>query len=445
MIKRIFIVALLTGFSQIISLVSVGFLKSLDQSLVYDIGNFESLVVIFTAIIALGLQLVTVRDIALADKWQKILINSQRDRFTFSLLIFLSVICFDLFFKEIKLDHLLFYLVIPLIALNSDYSFYGKGEPVKGAFLSFLRVFILSIFIILSVVFESEYVKITYIITVLLTYFLVGLLSSNFNKQNYFLMPKKDFYKSYYASFNVGIASFALVFFGLGIVSFASFFFTEHAIANAYLLLKIYVFYIGIKRLLVQILFKELTDGDLVKSVDQIGVFVSIAVIIVFYYYPEFSIKFFTKDYQKSLDSMIYLLPAIFFTSISFAGPLELILKNKDKIYSFGFIFGAGAVLLLVFILSFVDNTNESYIYLAISIGELCAILIHGWGLGKFKFFKDRVLYFIPSAVVLVTLNFLLMLINSKLISLISFVVIVSVYILLILKNKIGEKVNIEN
>src|SRR5690606_30990777 len=150
MIKRIFIVALLTGFSQIISLVSVGFLKSLDQSLVYDIGNFESLVVIFTAIIALGLQLVTVRDIALADKWQKILINSQRDRFTFSLLIFVGVICFDLFFKEIKPDHLLFYIVIPLIALNSDYSFYGKGEPVKGAFLSFLRVFILSIFIILS-------------------------------------------------------------------------------------------------------------------------------------------------------------------------------------------------------------------------------------------------------------------------------------------------------
>lgn len=445
MIKRIFIVALLTGFSQIISLVSVGFLKTLDQSLVYDIGNFESLVVVFTAIIALGLQLVTVRDIALADKWQKILINSQRDRFTFSLLIFVSVICFDLFFKEIKLDHLLFYVVIPLIALNSDYSFYGKGEPVKGAFLSFLRVFILSIFIILSVVFDSEYVKITYIITVLLTYFLVGLLSSYFNKQTYFLKPKKDFYKSYYASFNVGIASFALVFFGLGIVSFASFFFTEQAIANAYLLLKIYVFYIGIKRLLVQILFKELTDENLVKSVDQIGVFVSIVVIIVFYYYPEFSIKYFTKDYQKSLDSLVYLLPAIFFTSISFAGSLELILKNKDRIYALGFTFGAVVVLVLVFIFSFVDNTNESYIYLAISIGELCAILIHGWGLGKFRFFKDRALYFIPSAIALVILNFLLMLLNSKLISLISFVGVVSVYILLILKNKIGKKVNIEN
>ena len=100
MIKRIFIVALLTGFSQIISLVSVGFLKTLDQSLVYDIGNFESLVVIFTAIIALGLQLVTVRDIALTDNWEKILLNSQRDRFTFSLLILVIVVCFDLFFKE---------------------------------------------------------------------------------------------------------------------------------------------------------------------------------------------------------------------------------------------------------------------------------------------------------------------------------------------------------
>ena len=445
MIKRIFIVALLTGFSQIISLVSVGFLKTLDQSLVYDIGNFESLVVIFTAIIALGLQLVTVRDIALTDNWEKILLNSQRDRFTFSLLILVIVVCFDLFFKEIKLDNLLFYVVIPLIALNSDYSFYGKGEPVKGSFLSFLRVFTLSIFIILSIVFENQYVKITYIITVLITYFLVGVLSSYFNKQDYFLKPKKDFYNSYFASFNVGIASFSLVFFGLGIISFASFFYTEQSISNAYLILKIYVFYIGIKRLLVQILFKELTDEHLVKSVDQIGVSISIAVIIIFYYYPEFSIKFFTKDYQKSLESLMYLLPAFFFTSISFAGSLELILKNKDKIYSLGFIFGAVVVMLLVFIFSFVDNTNESNIYLAISIGELCVIIIHGWGLGKLKFFKDRVFYFIPFAIALFTLNFLLMMIDYKIISLIAFVVIVSVYILLILKTKISKQVKIDN
>lgn len=439
MIKKIFIVALLTGFSQIISLVSVGFLKTLDASLVYEIGNFESLIVIFTAIIALGLQLVTVRDIALTKKWQKILINSQRDRFTFSLLIFVSVISFDLFFKEIKLENMLFYLVIPLIALNSDYSFYGKGEPIKGSFLSFLRVFILSIFIILSVVFENEYVKITYVITVLITYFIVGYLSSYFNRQTYFLKPKTDFFKSYFASFNVGIASFALVFFGLGIVSFASFFYSEASIANAYLILKIYVFYIGIKRLLVQILFKELTDEHLVRSVDQIGVFISIAVIILFYYYPEFSIKFFTKDYEKSMASLIYLLPAFFFTSISFAGPLELILKNKDRLYSLGFTFGATVVLLLVFIFSFVENSNESHIYLAISIGEFCAIIIHGWGLGKFKFFKERALYFIPCGILLFTLNYLLMLINYKVISLIVFVVIVSVYILLILKTKLSK------
>ena len=57
MIKKILFVAFFTGFSQIISLVSVGFLKTLDQSLVYDIGNFESLIAIFTAIISLGLQL----------------------------------------------------------------------------------------------------------------------------------------------------------------------------------------------------------------------------------------------------------------------------------------------------------------------------------------------------------------------------------------------------
>ena len=440
MIKKFFIVAFLTGFSQIISLVSVGFLKTLDQSLVYDIGNFESLIVVFTAIISLGLQLVTVRDIALSDKWKQILLDSQRDRLTFSFLVLISVLSVDLFFKRLEFDSLLFYVVIPLIALNADYSFYGKGEPERGAFLSFLRVGILSIFIIFSVIFENNYIKITYIITTLIIYLAVGLLSSYFNNQQYFVKPKLDFYKSYIKSLNVGLASFALVFFGLGVISFASYFYNEKAVANAYLLLKIYVFYVGIKRLLVQILFKELKDDSLVKIVDKIGIITAVTVIIALVYYPEYSIKFFAKDYEESVKNLIYLLPAIFFTSISFAGPLQLLLKNKDKTYSFGFILGAIIVLCLVLIFSFVDSNDESYIYLAISIGECIAIFIHGWGLNKFRFFASRGIYAIGAITLLFVINYLYLLIGIKTISLLLLILTVLFYILYIFKIKINSK-----
>ncbi len=434
MIRRIFFVALLTGISQMISLVSVVFLKSFNQSLVYDIGNYESLIAIFTAIISLGLQLVTVRDIALSDKWKQILTNTQRDRFTLSLIIFLSVLLYDLVVKQLEFENLLFYFVIPLIALNADYSFYGKGEPERGALLSFLRVTILSLFIILSAVFKNPYIKISFILTILATYLVVGLLSSHFNKQNYLVKPKLDFYNSYFKSLKVGIASSALVFFGLGIVSYASFFYTEEAIANAYLVLKIYVFYVGIKRLMVQILFKELTNDKLVILVDQIGILSGISVILAVLYYPEFTMSFFTKDYQKSFSSVIYILPAIFFTSISYAGPLQLLFKNKDKIYSSGFILGATCILVLVFIFSIVDNTDESYIYLAISIGELLAILVHGWGINKLSFFRKRALYFIPYIACLWLLNYVLMIIGYKILSLGLFCVAVLCYILYILK-----------
>jgi len=427
MIKKILFVAFFTGFSQIISLVSVGFLKTLDQSLVYDIGNFESLIAIFTAIISLGLQVVTVRDIALTDKWQQILINSQRDRLTFSFLVLVGFLTVDFFFKRLELETLLFYAVIPLIALNSDYSFYGKGEPKRGAFLSFLRVGILSVFIIVSVIFKNPYIKITYIITTLLIYCLVGWLSSYYNKQTYFVKPKIDFYKSYLKSLSVGLASFALVFFGLGIISFASYFYTEEATANAYLLLKIYVFYIGVKRLLVQILFKELKDGTLAKIVDQLGIIIAFALIIILFYYPEFSIKFFTKNYQKSVENLIYLLPAIFFTSISFTSSLQLLLQNKDKIYSFGFILGAVLVLILVFILSYVDNGNEASIYLAISVGECLVIIIHGWGIDRFKFFQIRGLYALSAGMLLFGLNYFIMMLNSNILSFIVFLVLVTI------------------
>ncbi len=437
MIKKILFVAFFTGFSQIISLVSVGFLKTLDQSLVYAIGYFESLIAIFTAIISLGLQVVTVRDIALTDKWQQILINSQKDRLTFSFLVLIGFVTVDFFFKRLDIETLLFYIVIPLIALNSDYSFYGKGEPKRGAFLSFLRVGILSVFIIASVVFKNPYIKITYIITTLVVYYGVGWLSSYYNKQAYFVKPKLDFYKSYINSLNVGLASFALVFFGLGIVSFASYFYSEEATANAYLLLKIYVFYIGIKRLLVQILFKELKNGTLAKIVDQLGVIIACALIIILVYYPEFSVKFFTKNYQKSVENLVYLLPAIFFTSISFTSSLQLLLQNKDKIYAFGFILGAMLVLLLVFILSYVDNGNESHIYLAISVGEFVVIIIHGWGIDKFRFFKIRGLYALSASILLFGLNYFIMMLHSNILSFIVFLVFVTVIGLVVFRKSL--------
>ena len=444
MIKKIFVVAFLTGFAQFISLISVSFLKSLNQSLVYDIGNYESLVVIFTALIALGLQVVTVRDIALSDKWKQILIKSQRDRLSLSFIILLCAIAFDVFFKSLDPETLLFYIVIPLIALNADYSFYGKGEPERGSLLSFLRVGLLSVFIILSVIFENPYIKITYVVTVLITYFIVGMLSSHFNDQSYLVTPSKDFYKSYVNSLNVGLASFALVFFGLGIISFASYFYTETAVANTYLLLKIYVFYVGIKRLLVQILFKELRDDNLVLLVDKIGIIIAITFISVLVYYPEFSIKFFTKDYVNSSHNLLYLLPAIFFTSLSYTGSLDLLLKNKDKIYSFGFILGACIVLALVFVFSFVDSSKEIFIYMAISIGELIVILIHGWGINKLKFFMVRLPYALVSACLIFVLNYGLLLLGSKIISLILFLLIIGGWLLFhFLKSMKSNKINV--
>jgi hypothetical protein len=435
-LTRIVLVGFLTGFAQIISLLSVSFLKTLDQSLVYDIGNYESLIVVFTAVISLGLQVVTVRHIAISKNWQQILINSQRDRLTFSFFVVFGVICFDFFIKTIQIENIIFYSVIPLIALNSDYAFYGKGEPIKGAFLSFLRVSILSLFIIFSVVFENQYIRISFIIAILITYFLIGFLSSRFNQQAYFVRPKINFYKSYLKSMNVGLASFSLVFFGLGVVSYASLFYTEGAIANAYLLLKIYVFYVGIKRLIVQILFKELTSEKLIKTIDHMGIVVGSAIIVILIYYPEYSIKFFVKDYEKSAYNLYYLLPAIFFTSISITSSVNLLLKLKDGVYSIGFILGAILVLISVFLFSLYDNSNEAFLYVSISVGELIVILIHGWGLSGFKFFKERFLFIVGTILILFSLNYFLLMIDNKLISLFILGALLSGYILYTLKFK---------
>ncbi len=435
-LTRLVLVGFLTGFAQIISLVSVGFLKTLDQSVVYDIGNYESLIVVFTAIISLGLQVVTVRDIAISKNWQRILTNSQRDRLTFSFVIIVGALFFDFFIKTIQVDNLIFYAVIPLIALNSDYAFYGKGEPIKGAFLSFLRVSILSLFIIFSVVFENENIRVSFIITILITYFLIGFLSSRLNLQAYIVKPKTNFYKSYLNSMNVGLASFSLVFFGLGVVSYASLFYTEEAIANAYLLLKIYVFYVGIKRLIVQILFKELTSEKLIKTIDHIGIVIGSAIILILIYYPEYSIKFFAKDYEKSIYNLYYLLPAIFFTSISITSSVDLLLKLKDRFYSIGFILGALFVLISVFLFSLYDKSNEAYLYLSISFGEFIVIVIHGWGLKKLLFFKERFLFIIGTIIILVSLNYFLLMIGNKVISLLIFGLLLSGYVLYNLKYK---------
>ena len=153
-------------------------------------------------------------------------------------------------------------------------------------------------------------------------------------------------------------------------------------------------------------------------------------------FYPEYSIRFFAKDYEKSVHNLYYLLPAIFFTSISITSSVNLLLKLKDRFYSLGFIIGSLFVLALVFLFSIYDNSNEAYLYLSISIGELIVIAIHGWGLNKLLFFKERFLFILSAMILLFSLNYLLLLTGYKLPSLFLMAVLVSIYILYNLKVK---------
>src|SRR5690349_15966713 len=133
MIKRVALIAILTGIGQLVSIFSIKFTYqriSTEQSTSF--AQIDSLLFLLLNLVGLGLQSAAMRNIAVLKDWKTEYEQTQSARLLFSILLLLAAAA-----AIFKAEYIMF-IVAPLLALSGDYALYAIGKPVMGAVVACL-------------------------------------------------------------------------------------------------------------------------------------------------------------------------------------------------------------------------------------------------------------------------------------------------------------------
>lgn len=387
MIKRLAIIASITGAGHITTLFSLKFIaKHINTSTLAFVGEVDSLSLLIVSVVAFGLQLSATRELAILKDWKNEYYETQSARFSLSLILILFG--FTGFFVT---KHYLFFIA-PIIALNADYALYGRGKPVAGAFVAFLRILIPSMTLIFSAIYFQEQLVLFYCLSIVAAYLTAGLIVSKVLKVNYFVAPKIKSLFKYLHNIRIGIASLALFFVGIGIINVLAYFNSNETIAVAYIALKLYLIFKGVRRVIVQSFFKELQDSNIALKVDFFAIVAGVAFLATVTVFPKALIELlFDEKYSSYTKTFLILGIAGFLSSFTTSSGTRLLLQKKDNVYSFNLILAATITIFFGIFFSVYIDDQPYLIALAILLGETTISVLNILALKEQNFFMSRI------------------------------------------------------
>ena len=392
MMKRLFWVALFTGIGHLGNLISLKFLKNYtNDSTIAFIGELDSLTLLIVSITAFGLQLSSTREIAIRDNdWQEVYYSTQSARLTMAMLLMLLGLSGFLFTK----NYLFF--IAPIIALNADYALYGRGKPVFGAMVAFIRVIIPSLAIIFGSVYFLNSLPLLFCLAVLVAYFVVGFSVSRILRVNYLMRPRLKSLYEYLKNIRIGLANLAYFFVSIGIITILSYINSEATISVAYMALKLYMVFIGVRRIIVQSFFKEIKEMQQALKVDFLSMTAGIIFLSTFLFYPEVAISLlFDESYIEFSTTFVVLGITAFISAITSSSGARLLLQKKDKQYSANFIIAAMVTIISGVCFSFFIADKPSLIVLACLFGEVTISVLNILSLNEknFLILRFKIIY----------------------------------------------------
>ena len=397
MIKRLSIVAFFTGSAYLFTILSLKYLSiSTSASNLKSIGEVDSLVNLIIIVLAAGMLMSSIRNIAISADWKKEFETSQQARLTLGLIIsVLALLCFS------NSNYILF-LFAPLIALNGDYALYGRSKPILASILAFIKVFFPYLVMIVVLMVKPEWLIPSFIFSTAIVYLVTGYSISSMLDVPYLVRPSLRSLQMYMESIGMGVVSFSYYFIGLGLIWLAGFFYTDLAVAAAFLGIKLYTIFKGVLRMLNQSFFKEMTEEAVRLKVDSLAFHAGIVFLLGTLLFPAgFTGVFFNKSIHFQ-DTSFFLLGI---TGLLVAPLISLhtaaLLERKDKLFSKVALLATAASAALCVLLSFTyDHANS--IFISLLAGEL--VILAGLIIisGKKNLFYPRVMFFIKNAPLLI-------------------------------------------
>ena len=403
MLKRVFWVALFTGLSHLISIVTISYvLRNLGEETSGYLGVIDSTIIFVSSIISFGIQLAVNRNVATSTSWKSNykLGQSSRLMLSFFVLVF-GVVAYALQGNI----NLLIYCYAPLIALNGDYALYGNGKPIIAASLSFLRVALPNLGIIITGHYFGTEVLPIYILLLALGTLSTGLIAAKFNGVSYFYLPRRHFLKFYFKYSKIGIYQVVGVLLVPSILVVANWFYSIAIIGLINGLLKLLIVYKGGLRIIVQTFFKEIKEERTDLKIDKASLIawgaISIPVII---YFKSTLFLLYGHTYDEIASILPFIGGVMFLAAFRNASEAKALIQKKDNLNLYVFL---TALLVEISIIIFFSYTSNSIwgIPIGLFVAELTIVLGLGFGLKKMNFFTER-LRFITMLLPLLLLAF---------------------------------------
>ena len=387
MIKRLVIIAFVTGAGHLANLFSLKYItKLIDKTTIAFIGEIDALTLLIVSIIAFGLQLSSTRNIAIQDNWKQELYETQSARLTLGLILTIFGVSGFLFTKNYM------FFIAPVISLNADYALYGRGKPIAGAVVAFVRIMIPSLVLIMASIYFKKQIALLFSLSILVSYILVGILVSSVLKTPYFVTPGLKNLKKYIDNFTIGIASFALFFVGIGIINIMSYFYTNEAIAIIYIALKLYMIFKGVRRIITQSFFKELQAVDMALKVDFLAIVAGLVFLLSIVVYPQVLISLlFEEKYIAYTTTFIILGIAGFISSFTTSAGTRLLLKKQDSAFSRNLIIAAIIAIISGMFLCIVFGSKPYLIAFSVLLGEITISFLNIRSLDEKRYILKRV------------------------------------------------------
>ncbi len=387
MFKRLSIVAFNTGLSQLLAMVAIGFAaRSYDTKTIGQIGIIESSIILTISIISFGLQLVTNRNIVINQNWFGYFEQGQKARVTLSILLFpLSLV----YFLTGDVTYLLF-LGSPLIALNGDYALYGRGLPEYASTISFVRVLIPSIVLIFCSALHTEHIVKLYSLGLFSGIFIAGFMTSFRLKTPYFFSPGISSLKNYVDSIKIGGASVSITMMSSGVIFAAKHFYEINIVGEAYLAIKLFLLYQGVRRIVIQAFFNKLNNDKDALKVDRINILIGILSAAGFIFFPGAISALFYGDSSGQMNNLILVIGfATLFSSLTSVADTKMLLKKMDREYFTTFFISMIITMSVVISLS-LTQCGSLAILVSIITGEISILLFCNAYVGFKTFFAER-------------------------------------------------------
>lgn len=370
-LKRIITVAFIIGLGHILSVLLVPISnRYLSKDIVANIIVIDSSMMLVISILSFGLALTATRDIATSDSWKSKLFKVKDARFTLSVLLFFIGLFAFYFIDNLPAKWLPF-IISPIIALNLDFALYGKGQPVKAAISSFIRLSLPLITFLLMSMLSLVTTGVYYVVCISLGIFAAGFYVSRQLAIPYYGTFNFQSLKIYKSVLIIGFVGLLLTFQRLGFISVFSDYIAESEKIVLYGVLKIYFAFIAVRRLFIQTFYTKLIYQNVASKINTVLFLIGLFILFICLMFShEISNVLFKNSDDLSIYAIKIIGLIILSGSIFSCEDARLMLFKGDKQYVRTTFLGSFVFIVISFISLWVGNVFE-FVLWALLLAEL--------------------------------------------------------------------------